>query len=161
MTSESFLAVILTSLTPSGTIRTQSGFSRVLHRSNLENFSEWSPILKIPKPNTIYMISGHSLVVILMSLTQSETLGTPSRYPWECWGRLTTTRTRSTLRGRSSSTRAATDLCHSLFCSQGNPLRLLPKALLLGSTPCSCSGCKVSITFAFCQVLWKWKQMPR
>ena len=107
----------------------------ILQRSNLVNFSEWSLILKIPKPNTIYLISGDSLEVILMSLTLSGTFQTPSRCPWECSGRLTTARMRSTLRSRSSSTRAATDLCHSLFCSQGNALRLLPKVLLLGSTP--------------------------
>ena len=135
MISGIFLRVLLMSLTPSGTIKTQSGFSWVLQRSNLENFSEWSLILKIPKPITIYLISKDSLEVILMSLTQSGTFQTPSRCPSECSGRLTTSRTRSTLRGRSSSTRAATDLCHSLFCSQGNALRLLPKVLLLGSTP--------------------------
>ena len=55
----------------------------------------------------------------------------------ECSGRITTALTRSTLWGRSSSTTGATDLYHSLFCSWGNALWLLGRAILLGSTPWS------------------------
>jgi len=46
----------------------------VLHRSNQENLAKSSPILKIPKPKTIYVASGTFLDVILMSMTPSGTI---------------------------------------------------------------------------------------
>ena len=46
----------------------------VLHRSNQENLAKSSPILKIPKPKTIYMASGIFLDVILTSMTPSGTI---------------------------------------------------------------------------------------
>ena len=76
ITSGMFLKVILTSLDPWRTFGSLEDMD-VLDGVNLDNLAKSTPILKIPKPNTIYMTSGIFLKVILTFLTLSGTQDDP------------------------------------------------------------------------------------
>ena len=68
MASVIFLDVILISLTPSGIIRNV----QMLQGTIMENSAKSPQILKIPKANTIYLISGIISRVTLTSWTHQE-----------------------------------------------------------------------------------------
>ena len=68
MTSGIFLDGILTSMTPSGTIRNV----HMLQGTIMENSAKSPQILKIPKANTIYLILGIISRVMLTSWTHQE-----------------------------------------------------------------------------------------